>query len=105
MMGRISHPTPLTPIHPTPITQTPSSHIFSVIPSSDPSHTLFRHHAQYQDTLYMMGRMMNFQKRIAILKEQRIELQEVNKLTLTLTLTLLALIITPYPTSPNHNLS
>ena len=37
-----------------------------------------RHHAQYQDTLYMMGRMMNFQKRIAILKEKRIELQEVS---------------------------
>ena len=35
-----------------------------------------RHRAQYHDTLFVIGRLQNFQKRIAILKEERIVLQD-----------------------------
>ena len=35
-----------------------------------------RHHAQYRDTLHVVGRLHNFEKRIAILKEERLEMTE-----------------------------
>ena len=35
-----------------------------------------RHKAQFHDMMFMIGRLNNFQKRIALLKEERIELQD-----------------------------